>query len=79
MDTSTSNTHFTGKQALGLLWINEKNDPVELELTKEELRHLQIIVIDEFVFIDSPYKNKLVSKVKTEILALMLKQEPIFK
>ncbi len=78
MNNTTSN-HFTGKQALGLLWIVEKKDPIELEFTKGELRHLQLIVLDEFDFIDSPYKNKLVSKVKTEILPLMLKQEPIFK
>jgi len=71
--------HFTARQALGLLWIVEKKDPIELELTKEELRHIQLIVIDEFVFIDSPYMNKLVSKDKLEILSLMLKQEPIFK
>jgi hypothetical protein len=79
MHTSTIKEHFTGNQALGLLWINEKKDPITLELTKEELRHLQLIVIDEFVFIDSPYMNKLVSKVKSEILPLMLRQEPIFK
>lgn len=73
------NEHYTGNQALGLLWIVEKKDPIELEFTKEELRYLQLIVIDELDSISSPYKNKLVSKIKTEILSLMLKQEPIFK
>ena len=79
MNTSTNKEHFTGMQALGLLWVDQKDLKVELELTKEELRHLQIVVIDEFDFIESPYIDKLVSKVKIEILSLMLKQEPIFK
>jgi len=73
------NEHYTGNQALGLLWIVEKKDPIDLELTKEELRYLQLIVIDELDVLSSPYKNKLVSKVKVEILDLMLKQDPIFK
>lgn len=77
MDT-TSN-HFTGNQALGLLWVVQKEPQVELELTKEELRHLHLIVIDEWDFIDSPYMKNLVSKDKLEILSLMTKQEPIFK
>ena len=77
MDTSTN--HFTGNQALGLLWVAQKEPQVELELTKEELRHLQLIVVDEWEFLDSPYRKKLVSKDKLEILALMLKEEPIFK
>ena len=79
MDTSTRKEHFTGSQALGLLWVEQKDSKVQLELTKEELRHLQIIVLDEFDFLDSPYMKKLVSKVKVELLSLMLKQEPIFK
>jgi len=71
--------HFTSNQALNLLWVNQKDPEVNLELTKEELRHLQLTVIDEFDFIDSPYKKELVSKSKLEILSLMTKQEPIFK
>jgi hypothetical protein len=71
--------HFTSNQALNLLWVNQKDTRVNLELTKEELRHLQLIVIDEFDTIDSPYFKELVSKDKLEILSLLTKQEPIFK
>lgn len=73
------NDHFTNNQALNLLWVNQKDTKVNLELTKEELSHLQLIVIDEWDTLDSPYKKELVSKDKLIILSLMTKQEPIFK
>ena len=79
MNSTTRKEHFTGAQALGLLWVEQKDSKVKLELTQEELRHLQIIVLDEFDFLDTPYKKNLVSQVKVEILTLMLKEEPIFK
>ena len=77
--TSTIQEHFTGSQALGLLWVDQKDTLVHLELTKAELRHLQLTVIDEFEFIDSPYRKKLITKDKLELLSLMLNQKPIFK
>ena len=71
--------HLTSNQAVNLLWANQKDTQVNLEVTLVELRHLQLIVIDEWDTIDSPYKKLLVSKDKLEILSLMTKKEPIFK
>lgn len=70
--------HLTPNQALNLLYINEEQ-PELLSLTKVELRQVQLQVIGDWNFIDSPYKKYLVTKDIKEFIAKTYRDEPLFK
>ena len=71
---------FTANQSLQLLWILEKeNDKYELELTEEEVKHLQFCLIEQWDDLTTHYKKQLKSKDKLDIIQLITRQQPIFK
>ena len=70
---------FTANQSLQLLWILEKeNEKYELELTEEEVKHLQFCLIEQWDDLTTHYKKQLKSKDKLDIRQLSTRQQPIF-
>ena len=70
---------FSGNQALQLLWILEKeNQEYNLELTKEEVSHLRLCLLEDWANLTTPYKKQLVSRDKLETLSRMSNGLPIF-
>lgn len=71
--------HYNGKEALGILWAYYKMPEVNFRLSQRELKYLNLVVIDEWDSLVSPYKKELVTKDKLELLSTMSKGQPIFK
>ena len=69
--------HFSTNQAFNLLFIN-KEQPELLELTKEELKFLQLQVISEWEDITSPYFKLLLTQDKLEFISRCYRDESLF-
>lgn len=69
--------HFSTNQAFNLLFINEEQ-PELLELTKEELKFLQLQVISEWEDITSPYFKLLLTQDKLEFISRCYRDESLF-
>jgi len=70
--------HLSPNQAFNLLYINEEQ-PELLKLTKGELRQVQLQVIGDWNFIDSPYRKHLVTKEVKGFIQAAYRNEPLFK
>jgi hypothetical protein len=71
---------FSSNHALQLLWIHYKEEAkYQLKLTKEEVKHLQLCLIDDWDELTTHYKKQLVTLDKLELLSLMSNGQPIFK
>lgn len=69
---------YTANESLQLLWVHFKEPIVELKLTTEEVKHLQLIIIDEWDTLTTQYKKQLVTQDKLDLLSIMSKGLPIF-
>jgi hypothetical protein len=69
---------YTANESLQLLWVHFKEPVVELKLTTEEVKHLQLIIIDEWDTLTTQYKKQLVVQDKLDLLSIMSKGLPIF-
>lgn len=70
---------YTANESLQLLWVHFKEPIAELKLTKEELKYLQLVIIDEWDTLTTQYKKQLVTQDKLDLLSIMSKGLPIFK
>lgn len=70
---------FSANQALQLLWIHFKEESkYNLGLTKAEVKHLQLCLIDQWDELTTHYRKQLVTKDKLELLSKMSNGEPMF-
>ncbi len=69
---------YTANESLQLLWVHFKEPIVELKLTTEEVKHLQLIIIDEWDTLTTQYKKQLVVQDKLDLQYNMYKGLPIF-
>lgn len=72
---------FTANQALQLLWVHfvqPKEYKVNLKLTKAEVKHLQLELLDKWDTLTTHYKKQLVTKDKLDLLRIMSRNEPMF-
>ena len=69
---------YTANESLHLLWVHFKEPIVELKLTTEEVKHLQLIIIDEWDTLTTQYKKQLVVQDKLDLQYNMYKGLPIF-
>lgn len=71
---------FSANQALQLLWVLEKeNSKYELELTSEEIKHLQMSVISQWDDLTTHYKKMLLKRDLHGTLLQMVRNLPIFQ
>ena len=75
----TINEIYTANESLQLLWIYYKEETFNLELSLDELKYLELTVIDEWDTLTSLNKTLLVSKDKLDTLSKMSKGLPYFK
>mgnify|MGYP003660894258 CR=1 FL=1 len=72
MEPSTNITdHFTANEAMQLLIIHFKHPEYDISITKEEVKHLELSVIDDWENLSRSYLNQLVSKDKLKTLSAM--------
>jgi hypothetical protein len=70
---------YTANESLQLLWAHFEEPAVELKLTAQEVKHLQLTIIDEWDTLTTQYKKQLVTQDKLDLLSIMSKGLPIFK
>lgn len=70
---------YTANESLQLLWVHYKEPIVDLQLTEEEIKYLQLTIVDEWDTLTTHYKKQLVTQDKLELLSLMSNGEPIFR
>lgn len=70
---------YNANESLQLLWVHYKEPIVDLQLTEEEIKYLQLTIVDEWDTLTTHYKKQLVTQDKLELLSLMSNGEPIFR
>ena len=73
MDTITDT--FTANEALQLLIIHHKHPEHEINLSTQEVKHLELSVIDDWENLSKAYARQLVPTTKLDLLSSMSNNE----
>lgn len=71
--------NYNANESLQLLWVHYKEPIVDLQLTDEEIKYLQLVILDEWDTLTTVYKKQLVTTDKLELLSLFSNGKEIFK
>lgn len=78
MESLTSNQpidQFTSNEAMQLLVIHHRHPEYNIALTKDEVKHLELSVIDDHENLSPAYLRMLITKDKLELLTAMSHNE----
>ena len=62
---------YTGSEAMQLLVVHHKHPEYNIELSSDEVRHLELSVIDDWELVLPSWKRMLAFSTKLEVLSAM--------